>query len=289
MLNNEKKTEFLAEYKNEIEKIDKYIKDYLDSLEGIEENLKQSLYYAVLNGGKRLRSILCIKTGQALGARDEELYPFAMAIEFIHAYSLVHDDLPGMDNADMRRGMPSCHKKYGVGPAVLTGDGLLNLAYEVMTKACLNASDIENALKAMEIIGRCAGVFGMINGQALDLKTSDFRMCDEKTLVSIIEQKTMALIRCSVLSGAYIAGADENVCKKLDKFAYNLGLAFQIRDDFEDEEEDCASNQNSPNFINILGRDEAKKWLDRTAEFAKETIHTFEKTEFLQSFLEYLF
>ncbi len=289
MLNNLQKEEFLKEYNKRIDAVDGYIKNHLESLAGVEESLKDSLFYAVLNGGKRLRSILCVETGKAFGADADMLYPFAAAIEYIHAYSLVHDDLPGMDNSDTRRGKPSCHIKYGLGPAILTGDALLNLSFEHMTDSCLNSSNPEKMLKAMKIIANSAGVGGMINGQAIDLKISDSRKTDISTLIGLIEQKTMALIRCSVLSGAYIAGCDDKTVKKLDEFAYNLGLAFQIRDDFEDEAEDEASNQNSPNFINILGREKAKSYLEETSGNAKSIIRQFENTEFIQSFLNYLF
>lgn len=289
MLNEVQKKEFLNKYNTKINLIDEYIKNHLESLENVEPSLKESLFYAVLNGGKRLRSILCVETGKAFGANEDNLLPFASAIEYIHAYSLVHDDLPGMDNSDTRRGMPSCHIKYGLGPAILTGDALLNLSFELMTESCINSDNAQKALKAMKIIANSAGVYGMINGQAVDLKVSDSRKADFDTLIGLIEQKTMALIRCSVLSGAYIAGCDDATIKKLDEFSYNLGLAFQIRDDFEDEAEDKASNQNSPNFINILGRDKAKQYLAQTSDKAKSIIKEFENTEFIQSFLDYLF
>lgn len=289
MLNNLQKEEFLKEYNKRISSVDGYIKSHLEGLKGVEDSLKDSLFYAVLNGGKRLRSILCVETGRAFGAEDSMLYPFAAAIEYIHAYSLVHDDLPGMDNSDTRRGMPSCHIKYGLGPAILTGDALLNLSFEHMTDSCLNSADPQKMLRAMKIVANSAGVGGMINGQAIDLKISDTRKTDINTLVGLIEQKTMALIRCSVLSGAYIAGCNDKIVKALDEFAYNLGLAFQIRDDFEDEAEDEASNQNSPNFINILGRDKAKAYLDETSDKAKSIIRQFENTEFIRDFLDYLF
>ena len=289
MLNETEKNEFLNHYNSKTNKIDGFIENHLKNLENVEPSLKDSLFYAVLNGGKRLRSILCIETGKAFGASEDKLLPFASAIEYIHAYSLVHDDLPGMDNSDTRRGLPSCHIKYGLGPAILTGDALLNLSFELMTDSCINSDNSNETLKAMKIIANSAGVYGMINGQAVDLKVSDSRKASIETLIGLIEQKTMALIRCSVLSGAYIAGCDDDTIKKLDEFSYNLGLAFQIRDDFEDEAEDEASNQNSPNFINILGRDKAKAYLVETSDKAKSIIKEFENTEFIQKFLDYLF
>lgn len=278
-------------YNEKIKNIDEYIKECLDSIKTADDDLYQSLYYAVLNGGKRLRSILCCEIACTLGAKMQDALPFAAAIEFIHAYSLVHDDLPGMDNSYERRGMPSCHVKYGVGPAILTGDTLLNFAYETMTKECINKNGAVSQLRAMQVIGDCAGIHGMINGQATDLKIAAklIENVDECILIKLIEQKTMALIRAAVLSGAYVAKCGDNVLQKLDKFAYCIGLAFQIRDDFEDEEQD---NDLTPNFINILGRENAKKQLEKNVEMAYnilDTIPEFKNDSFIRDFMSYLF
>lgn len=274
-------------YKDKIEKIDIYIENYLDSQENIEPLMKESMKYSVLNGGKRLRSILCTEICSLLGVDSQKAMPFAMAIEFIHAYSLVHDDLPSMDNADTRRGMPSCHKKFGEGFAVLTGDALLNLAYEVMADECLNGT--QGAAEAMKIIANCAGIHGMVNGQAIDLKLPECERVTESDLITLIEQKTMALIRACVISGAIVAQTSEKNIKLLDEYAYNLGLAFQIRDDFEDEIEDGADANDSPNFINILGREAAHDKLEFHQKKAYDIIRTFGEDSFLCAFHKYLF
>ena len=240
--------DFITEYKNRINNIDLYIKDYLDGLQNVEPILKDGMKYAVLNGGKRLRSILCTEVCNCFSNDKNAAMPYATAIEFIHAYSLVHDDLPAMDNADLRRGMPSCHKKFGEDIAILIGDALLNNAFEIILENAKNESQIS----AARVIASSAGIFGMINGQAQDLELSKKSDINENDLLSLIEQKTMALIRCSALSGAIIAGCSDSKLETVDKFAYHLGLAFQLRDDFEDYDEDQMDEHSCPNFINVL-------------------------------------
>ena len=279
--------DFKLTYKDKISSIDEFIEHYIDLQKDVEDELKDAMKYSVLNGGKRLRSILCTEVCSLCGGDVESAMPFAAAIEFIHAYSLVHDDLPCMDNADMRRGMPSCHKKYGEGLAVLVGDALLNLAYEIMADECCKG--IKGGADALRIIAGCAGIHGMVNGQAIDLKIPGRCDVTEKELITLIEQKTMALIRAAVLSGAHIAGASEADVKKLDEYAYNLGLAFQIRDDFEDEIEDGEQANDCPNFINILGRDVAQKKLEFHHKKAYDIVCSYDMNCFLAEFHRYLF
>ena len=278
---------FKETYSQKIEYIDNYIGDYLDSMKGIQPDLHDALKYAVLGGGKRLRSILCTEICTMLGGTMEDALPYATAIELIHAYSLVHDDLPSMDNADMRRGMPSCHKKYGEGFAVLTGDGLLNLAFECMTKSCINSGDIRSVY-AMDAVGSASGIFGMVNGQAVDLKLASKKDTTESELICLIEKKTMALIKAAIMSGAIMSGCDEATLSELAEYAYHLGLAFQIRDDFEDEIQD-EDESDSPNFINILGRDEASSKLEYHSKKAYEIISKYGADSFLCDFHKFLF
>lgn len=274
-------------YKDKISSIDNYINDYIEKQQDIEPELQDALKYSVLNGGKRLRSILCTEICILLGGDISKALPFAAALEFIHAYSLVHDDLPCMDNADMRRGMASCHKKYGEGLAVLTGDALLNLAYEIMLENSIGSSG--NYINAMKIIADCAGIHGMVNGQAIDLKLPGRSDVTENELITLIEQKTMALIRASVISGAYAANASEKDIKLLEEYAYNLGLAFQIRDDFEDEAEDAQEANDCPNFLNILGRQKASEKLKTHHKKAHEILNQYSHDGFLNDFHKFLF
>ena len=213
--------------------------------------------------------------------------PFAAAIEFIHAFSLVHDDLPCMDNDDMRRGKPSCHKKYGEALALLAGDALLNTAYEVMLSECENGK--ASALRAMQNIAHSAGINGMINGQVRDIKISEKQSADEDELLALIEQKTMAMIMTGVMSAAYVSDADEKTVADLEKFAYDIGIAFQIRDDFEDEEQDSGAEHICPNFINILGKDVARRRMEQYVSDAYEIIGKYKNNEFIVGLLSYLF
>lgn len=276
---------FEIEYKNRIKYIDEYISDYLDIYSDCESELYESMKYAVLNGGKRLRSILCLEINKMFGGEYEHALPFAAAIELIHAYSLVHDDLPAMDNADYRRGQLSCHKKYGEAIGILCGDSLLNSAYEIMAN---NVTTLSQA-RAMQCISKAAGAFGMINGQVRDLKLSSGANSDLNTLIALIEQKTMALIKAAIMSGAYLAECDNITVNALEKYAYSLGLAFQIRDDFEDVEEDIESKNDSPNFINSLGKIEAKKLLDKHSYKSYEIIHNYSDSDFLCELHRFLF
>ena len=278
---------FNEEYKRKIENTDKYIETYFDGLDGVEKELIEAMKYSVLNGGKRLRSILCTEICAENGGDPADALPYAAAIEFIHAYSLVHDDLPCMDNADMRRGMPSCHKKFGQAQAVLTGDGLLNLAFELMSARCIDGGQKE--VRAMNTVAHCSGVFGMVGGQSIDLKLPLSSHITEEELTRLIERKTMALIRASIISGALIADCGKEKIARLEEYAYHLGLAFQIRDDFEDEAEDAADKNNCPNFINVLGRDEAANRLKYHADSARKIIETYGEDSFLCRFHDYLF
>ena len=278
---------FSTEYQIKINTIDEYMKKTLEDFRGCEDVLFDSMSYCVFNGGKRIRSILCMETARMLSGSINKALPFGAAIEFIHAFSLIHDDLPCMDNADLRRGMPSCHKKYGEAIALLAGDALLNTAFEVMIKECENGS--LETLRAMKSVARACGVSGMINGQVRDIELMENGNATEDKLIRLIEQKTMALMMTSIECGALVSGADEETTSELVEFAYNLGVAFQIRDDFEDEEEDGEDAQNSPNFINTLGREKAMERMNFFADKAKRIISKYPDNEFILGLMDFLF
>lgn len=279
--------DFYKEYEKRIDEIDTYMHTCLKSFEDCENVLSESMNYAVFNGGKRIRSILCMETAKMLTGSSDKAYPFAAAIEMIHAFSLVHDDLPCMDNADLRRSLPSCHKKYGEAIALLAGDALLNTAFEIMTQECLKGG--KASINAMASVGKATGVHGMINGQIRDIELMASEDATEEELLRLIEQKTMALMITSVEAAALVSEADSETLRDLKEFAYNLGIAFQIRDDFEDEEEDKADSQNSPNFINTLGRDNAKARLNAYADKARQIIEKYPRNEFIKGLLNFLF
>ncbi len=273
-------------YKNKIKFIDDYIKNYLESrYPEVSPVLLDSMKYSVLNGGKRLRSILCIEICKMLDGDINKALPFAAGIEFIHAYSLVHDDLPAMDNSDYRRGQLSCHKKFGEAFGILCGDALLNSAYEIMANNCTTQYQI----KAMQCIAKCAGAHGMIDGQIIDLSIADTGIYDEKQFIKLIELKTANLIKAAVVSGVLIAEGSEDTLNEMESFAYNLGLAFQIRDDFEDVTEDDKKISDSPNFVSYFGSDIARKMLNQYYGNSINILKKYKTSQFLCGLLCYLF
>ena len=193
--------------------------------------LSKALRYGCLGGGKRLRGFLCVQGSEIVSKNVPGVIDFACAIEMIHAYSLVHDDLPCMDNADMRRGKPSLHKAFNEHIAVLAGDALLTYAFEVMSKAPVKSG--ETAIACISDIARAIGTEGMIAGQVLDMDAANASL-EEKLLKEIHLLKTGKLIQVSPLVGARLAGADQNQSNALSEYGIQLGLAFQITDDLLD-------------------------------------------------------
>ena len=279
---------FKEEYKNKIKKIDTYIENYIDSIYDTQLVLSEAIKYSVLNGGKRLRSILCIEIAKINGVNEETAYAFASAIEFIHAYSLVHDDLPSMDNDDFRRGMPSCHKKYGEAIAILVGDALLTLAFELMAGAVAKSESPQISANAMEYVAKKAGMCGMINGQVIDINNATNKDADYELLLKLVDKKTSELIKSAVVAPVIISGANEEKISQYTEFASNLGIAFQIRDDFEDMSQD-GDDDGSPNFINMLGKDKAYETIKEYIGKTKLILNSIGNCEFLIEMHNYLF
>ncbi len=209
--------------------IDKELEKYLKIT--YPEILFESMAYSVYAGGKRIRPLLMLAACEAVGGNIESALPFACALEFIHTYSLIHDDLPAMDDDDLRRGMPTNHIKFGEAMAILAGDGLLNLAYEIMSEHCLK-NFTPNNVRAMQIIALAAGSRGMVAGQAVDI-TSESNS-DSSRLMYIITNKTAKLIQAATVAGAVLGNANEEQINLLSKAGMNLGISFQIRDDILD-------------------------------------------------------
>ena len=229
------------EIKELIDLIDNKLDSYLNFEGTYQKEVYESMEYSLFTGGKRLRPIIAIKTFEIFNKDKEIILPYACAIEMIHTYSLIHDDLPAMDDDEIRRGKPTNHMVYGEALAILSGDALLNLSFETMLKETLSSSktldDYEKRVKAMEIVSNCAGVNGMIGGQVVDLFGNNENM-DEDKLKFMYEAKTSALFQASVLTGAILAGANEKEIEIMHNFSKNIGLAYQIKDDFLDIEED---------------------------------------------------
>jgi geranylgeranyl diphosphate synthase type II len=215
-------------------------------LAGDGSRLFEAMRYAVLGGGKRFRPLLLLAAGEAFGAGRATLLPYACAIELIHSYSLVHDDLPSMDNDDMRRGKPSCHKAFGEGPALLAGDGLLALAFEVIAGTSLPARHGERKEAAFREIAAAAGVGGMIKGQWMDISLSPGEM-NEDVFIELIQKKTGALILAAVKAGALLAGAPARGLAAVAEYGEAVGFAFQLRDDLAD-----AGRSGSPSGIDAV-------------------------------------
>ena len=196
------------------------------------EIIFEAMGYSVFAGGKRLRPVLMLSACEAEGGAEDDVLPYACALEMIHTYSLIHDDLPEMDNDDFRRGKPTCHKKFDQGIAVLAGDGLLTYAFEIMLKKAYVDFD-SKYVKAAENTARMSGSEGMLVGQVVDV-VSEGKAIDKDTLSYIHKNKTGGLIKAALMNGAVIAGADESVVRKYELMGDKLGLAFQIMDDILD-------------------------------------------------------
>jgi geranylgeranyl diphosphate synthase type II len=277
------------EYKNLVEsKLTSYLPDTGD----YASLLREAMAYSLDVGGKRLRPVLLLAACDAAGGDVENALPYACAIEFIHTYSLIHDDLPAMDDDDMRRGKPSNHKVYGEAMAILAGDGLLNSAAELISEQALNLEgDAESlyahARAAHEIMKR-AGASGMIAGQTADVTSEDKEATAD--LVRFIEDhKTADLITAPVRAGMMLAKADESMVEDFTAFANRLGVAFQILDDILDVEGDDKllgktlgkdADQGKSSYVNVHGMDAAKAELHRLTDEAKAAISKYDNSEF---------
>lgn len=213
--------------------IDKELEEYVKTLDNPQKSIYESMKYSLCAGGKRLRPSLLLITYTMFDSDYRKALPFACAMEMIHTYSLIHDDLPCMDNDDYRRGKLSNHKMYGEANALLAGDALLNKSFEICIEACQDFDNMEYALRAVSIIASSAGTEGMIGGQVVDI-SSEGKISDIEMLKYMYSLKTGAIIESSIVAGAILGGANEEEIKKLEKFAQNLGIAFQIQDDVLD-------------------------------------------------------
>jgi geranylgeranyl diphosphate synthase type II len=220
--------------KHRQQRIDTALDHHLPAAECLPERLHQAVRYSVFAGGKRLRPILMLAACEAVGGDIERVLPAACAMEMIHTYSLIHDDLPAMDDDDFRRGRPTCHKVYGDALAILAGDALLTEAFILLSGMAADSPQTEDACRrAMHIVARCAGSRGMVGGQVVDME-SEGKEIDLPTLEYIHTHKTGALILASVQVGAVLGGADEAAYDALTRYAEAAGLAFQVADDILD-------------------------------------------------------
>lgn len=225
---------FPEELANRIQWTEGVVKSFLPEETGNQKDIMEAMNYSVTAGGKRLRPLLMHETYRMFGGTGRVIQPLMAAIEMVHTYSLVHDDLPAMDNDQYRRGKLTTHAKYGHAMGVLAGDGLLNYAFETAMTAFDCGEDTERVAKALKILGRKAGIYGMIGGQVVDVQSTG-KAVDQETLDFIYELKTGALLEASMMVGAVLAGATEEEVAVIEQIASDVGLAFQIRDDILDE------------------------------------------------------
>lgn len=215
------------------EEIEKIIKEYLPKEEGYQKTIMEAMNYSILAGGKRLRPMLMLETYRLFGGTSKTIYPFMAAIEMIHTYSLVHDDLPAMDNDEYRRGRKTTHIVYGEAMGILAGDALLNYAFETAAGAFQLEPENLAVGQAMLVLARKAGIYGMIGGQVVDVE-SEGTVIDKEKLDFIHLHKTSALLESAMVIGAILAGANKEEQNLVEKAAGKIGLAFQIQDDILD-------------------------------------------------------
>lgn len=271
------------------------IASYCDFDDGFyQKTVMDAMEYSILAGGKRLRPVLMYETFKMFGGRGSIVEPFMAAIEMIHTYSLVHDDLPAMDNDEYRRGKKTTHVVYGEDMAILTGDALLNYAFETALKAFekSNKSNYERTARAMKVLAQKAGIFGMIGGQTVDVESEKKSLpVDEDKLLYIFKLKTSALIEASMMIGAILAGADDKQVDIIEKAAGDIGIAFQIQDDVLDviSTQDILGKpigsdekNNKITYVTLKGLDKSKEDVRIYSENALEGIKSLGlESEFL--------
>jgi geranylgeranyl diphosphate synthase type II len=233
--------------------IDRALEQFLKVYGGQTQAILKAMRYGLFPGGKRIRPILTLTAGEMFGAKQKELMPFACAVELIHAYSIIHDDLPAMDNDDLRRGEPTAHKVFGEGMALLAGDGLLTEAFHLISGPEVRRLPAELVLRLVHELSHAAGVAGLVGGQAVDLE-SENKDVDLAIVEYIHVRKTGALILAALRIGAQIAGAKTGELRRLSKFGEYLGLAFQIADDILDNIGETLAGEGAES-----GRNELKK------------------------------
>ena len=277
--------------KNDLKTYVSHIENYLDGCFDFYEFEPQtvlfdSMRYSLLAGGKRLRPVFAFDFCRMAGGCWPDATPFAAAVEMIHTYSLIHDDLPSMDNDDFRRGRPTNHKVYGEAMAILAGDALLTDAFMMAARAELpNPADMATAIS---LIAECAGSMGMVGGQVLDIQAEN-RECTVQEVLDIQNRKTGRLISAACALGAIAGGADEEKFDAACKFAAGLGLAFQIRDDMLDvigtQEEmgkGVGTDETKNTFVRIYGLEKCEQLVQTYTNYALESLEVFENNQFMK-------
>lgn len=292
---------FNAELKERQEYINRVLEAYLPKTEGKQKTVLEAMKYSVTIGGKRLRPMLIAELFRCFDPQGDEkkAEPFMAAMEMLHTYSLVHDDLPDMDNDMYRRGQLTTHAKYGSAMAILAGDALLNFSFETACRAFSDGTDAAwdvRVAKALKIFGEKAGIFGMIGGQVVDVEKTG-QPLDEEEIAFIYELKTCALLEASMMIGAILGGATEEELKDVERMASYVGMAFQIQDDILDLTGDEAKlgkpvHSDEKNlkttYVTLHGTEASAAEVRRLSAEAVELAKKINGTEFLQELITYL-
>lgn len=288
--------EFKKELENKVEEINALLNMYLPKEEGFQKTIMQAMNYSVLAGGKRLRPMLISETYKLFGGKGEVVKPFMVAMEMIQTYSLVHDDLPAMDNDEYRRGKKSTHAMFGEAMGILAGDALLNYAFEVAAGA-FDIDCSEKTAKALQVLSKKAGIYGMVGGQVVDVE-SEGKEIPFETLQYIHRNKCGALIEGAMMIGALLAGANEDEVKTIEQIGANVGLAFQIQDDILDVTSTSeilgkpvgSDDKNEKiTYVTFVGLDKAKAEVEKLSNEAIEKLEALPyKNEFLKELIRSL-
>ena len=286
--------DFKEQLMERVSYVEEVIEKYIPQEKGFQKKVIEAMNYSILAGGKRLRPIFILETYRLFEGKDKEaVEPFLAAMEMIHTYSLVHDDLPAMDDDEYRRGRKTTHVVYGEAMGILAGDGLLNYAFETACQSFSSQTKLEQIAKAIQILAQKAGIYGMIGGQAVDVENCD-RPLEQDRLNFIYQLKTGALIEASMTLGAVLAGAAEQEIIIMGKIASDIGLAFQIQDDILDitsttEKLGKPINSDEKNhkttYVTIKGIEASKKEVEMLSERA---IRNLKSLKYENSFLEQL-
>lgn len=290
--------EFQKQLEQKVQKIEDILQGYLPKQKGYQSVIMEAMGYSLLAGGKRLRPMLMQETFRLYNGTSKALHPFIAAIEMIHTYSLVHDDLPAMDNDEYRRGRKTTHIVYGEDMGILAGDALLNYAFETAFRAFVIEPE-DNLLigRALAVLGEKAGIYGMIGGQVIDVKETG-RKITKDVLDTIYRLKTAALIEAAMMIGAILGGASEEEVKKVEKIAEYVGVAFQVQDDILDVTSTSETlgkpvhsdeKNEKTTYVTLVGIEEAKQEVERLSREAVALLHQLPgENEFLEQLLTQL-
>ena len=288
---------FQDELKRRTDEIEEMFRSFLPAEEGFARTMAQAMNYSMLAGGKRLRPMLIQETYRLFGGTEKVAEPFMAGMEMIHTHSLIHDDLPALDNDDYRRGRLTTHKVYGEAMGVLSGVALLNYAYETMLQAFSLTEDQDRVICALKVMAEKTGIHGMLGGQSVDVE-NDGKPLEKEMLDYIYRNKTSALIEASMMTGAILAGANEQEVSAVEKAAGNIGLAFQIQDDILDVTSTAEElgkpvhsdeKNNKVTYVTLFGTEKAAEQVEELSEKAIDLLKSLNKNnEFLYLLIEKL-